>query len=153
MASATVADLVHSSKYSNTLLEPNFVTILSSLLPNLKHQHSKVRLAALDSLEALVMAGCGYELLVERVAPAVLPLVHEHAPSVRLKLVRCTARWMGSTLCLADNHQLADQARYADVRLHIVSRELKAAIVDGHERATLSWRCAGHVCLSFSHHF
>ena len=96
MGCTAVASLAVCSGCSSEALEPQRDPLLSSLLPLLQHQHSRVRLAALDALHALVMRGLGYEALQEKVAPAVHPLVHDHAGSVRAALFASAAQWMGA---------------------------------------------------------
>ncbi|GAB4823764.1 hypothetical protein N2152v2_010810 [Parachlorella kessleri] len=91
-----VATLAVGSGCRSEALEPQLDPLLSSLLPLLQHQHSRVRLAALEALHALVMRGLRYEALQEQVAPAVRPLVHDHAGSVRAALFASAARWMGA---------------------------------------------------------
>ncbi len=87
--------MLASSNCDSQSLEPHLDALLSALLPNLQHQHSRVRLAALEALHALVMTGLRYQVMEERVAPAMQPLVHDHAANVRATVFVSSALWMG----------------------------------------------------------
>lgn len=93
-ACGAVASLADGSCPAQAL-EPHLDALLSSLLPDLQHQHSRVRLEALGALNSLVLKGLRCQALQERVAPAVQPLVHDHAVSVRTALFASAAAWMG----------------------------------------------------------
>ena len=64
----------------------------------LSHQHSRVRLAALQALHALVQAGMPLALMEEAVLAAVCPLAADHAPNVRAALFDYAAQWAGAAL-------------------------------------------------------
>ncbi len=76
------------------LLEP----LVAALTAALAHQHSRVRLAALQALSALVQRGMPLALMQEAVLPAVRPLAQDHAPAIRAALFGCAAQWAGSRL-------------------------------------------------------
>ncbi|KAE9037934.1 hypothetical protein PR003_g6197 [Phytophthora rubi] len=71
-------------------------TIVRPMLVNLGHQHSRVRVCALQALEAAVP--CGSEALPELMKEVLLPtmgkVVFDHAPSVRKQLVITLAAWL-----------------------------------------------------------
>lgn len=109
-------------------LEPHLDTLLSSLLPNLQHQHSRVRLAALEALHALVLKGLRHRDLEERVAPAVQPLAHDHAGGVRTALFASVAQWLGaaagsSGLAGAES-AVAGRTRWVTLRLRFAGQRL-----------------------------
>ncbi|KAJ8530528.1 hypothetical protein ON010_g14384 [Phytophthora cinnamomi] len=66
------------------------------MVANLGHQHSRVRVCALQALEAAVP--CGSEALPELMKEVLLPtvgkVVFDHAPSVRKQLVITLAAWL-----------------------------------------------------------
>lgn len=68
---------------------------VQAIIPNLSHQHSKVRLAALSGLRALVLSGLPAGLLDSQVAPAVKPLTFDHTASVREAYYAALASWLG----------------------------------------------------------
>ncbi|GMF27325.1 unnamed protein product [Phytophthora fragariaefolia] len=71
-------------------------TIVRPMVANLGHQHSRVRVCALQALEAAVP--CGSEALPELMKEVLLPtaakVVFDHAPSVRKQLVITLATWL-----------------------------------------------------------
>ncbi|KAG6609452.1 Elongation factor-type GTP-binding protein [Phytophthora cinnamomi] len=71
-------------------------TIVRPMVANLGHQHSRVRVCALQALEAAVP--CGSEALPELMKEVLLPtvgkVVFDHAPSVRKQLVITLAAWL-----------------------------------------------------------
>lgn len=69
--------------------------LLAALLSSLLHQHSKVRLAILAAMDALVSSGISRDLLQKTLVPGVKPLAHDHAPAVRLALFSAAAHWLG----------------------------------------------------------
>lgn len=82
--------------------------LVLALAVNLGHQHSRVRLASLQALDALVQHGTPLALLQEHVLPAVLPLAHDHAPAIRATLFSAAAQWAGSDVAAED---AADEGR------------------------------------------
>ncbi|KAG7393600.1 HEAT repeat-containing protein 2 [Phytophthora pseudosyringae] len=72
-------------------------TIVRPMVVNLGHQHSRVRVCALQALEAAVPCGSEAlpELMKEVLLPAVSKVVFDHAPSVRKQLVITLAAWLG----------------------------------------------------------
>ncbi|KAG2454165.1 hypothetical protein HYH02_001200 [Chlamydomonas schloesseri] len=76
-------------------LEPAAERLLVSLAPNLQHQHSRVRLAAIQALDALVGAGTPMSLVEGSVVPALRPVGHDRAQQVREAAFAALARWMG----------------------------------------------------------
>ncbi|KAG2432604.1 hypothetical protein HXX76_008944 [Chlamydomonas incerta] len=76
-------------------LEPAAERLLGSLAPNLQHQHSRVRLAAIQALDALVGAGTPMSLVEEAVVPALRPVGHDRSQQVREAAFLALARWMG----------------------------------------------------------
>ncbi|KAF4325053.1 hypothetical protein JM18_000916 [Phytophthora kernoviae] len=71
-------------------------TIVKPIVMNLGHQHSRVRVCALQALEAAVP--CGLEALPELMKEVLLPsinkVVFDHAPSVRKQLVVTLSSWL-----------------------------------------------------------
>ncbi|KAG7401636.1 HEAT repeat-containing protein 2 [Phytophthora boehmeriae] len=71
-------------------------TIVKPMVGNLGHQHSRVRVCALQALEAAVP--CGLEALPELIKEVLLPsiskVVFDHAPSVRKQLMITLASWL-----------------------------------------------------------
>ncbi|GLI65295.1 hypothetical protein VaNZ11_008788 [Volvox africanus] len=76
-------------------LAPEFERLLSSLAPNLQHQHSRVRLSAIQALDALVAAGAPMVLVESAIVPALRPVGHDRAQPVREAAFSALARWMG----------------------------------------------------------
>ncbi|OWZ19534.1 hypothetical protein PHMEG_0006218 [Phytophthora megakarya] len=72
-------------------------TIVRPLAANLGHQHSRVRVCALQALEGAVPCGSEAlpELMKEILLPAVSKVIFDHAPSVRKQLVITLAAWLG----------------------------------------------------------
>ncbi|KAL4096005.1 hypothetical protein PRIC1_009370 [Phytophthora ramorum] len=70
--------------------------IVRPMVVNLGHQHSRVRVCALQALEAAVPCGSEAlpELIKEVLLPAVEKVVFDHAPSVRKQLVITLAAWL-----------------------------------------------------------
>ena len=69
---------------------------LQALLPNLGHQHSRVRLVVIEALGKLVLAGCVPAGLVESlVCPALRPVAYDRTPAVREALFSAVAGWLG----------------------------------------------------------
>ncbi|CAI5745306.1 unnamed protein product [Peronospora destructor] len=70
--------------------------IVRPVVANLGHQHSRVRVCALQALEAAVP--CGSEalpqLMKEVLLPAISKVVLDHAPSVRKQLTITLAAWL-----------------------------------------------------------
>ncbi|GMF15510.1 unnamed protein product [Phytophthora lilii] len=71
-------------------------TIVRPMVANLGHQHSRVRVCALQALEAAVPCGSEAlpELMKEVLIPALSKVVFDHAPSVRKQLVITLAAWL-----------------------------------------------------------
>lgn len=69
---------------------------LQALLPNMAHQHSKVRLALLSGLRALVLSGLPAGLVQSQLAPAIKPLTFDRAGAVREAYYAAVASWLGS---------------------------------------------------------
>uniref|UniRef100_K3W704 TOG domain-containing protein n=1 Tax=Globisporangium ultimum (strain ATCC 200006 / CBS 805.95 / DAOM BR144) TaxID=431595 RepID=K3W704_GLOUD len=69
--------------------------IVKPMVTNLGHQHSRVRVGALQALEALVPCGSDalVELMKEVVLPAVSKVVFDHSASVRKQFVLMLATW------------------------------------------------------------
>uniref|UniRef100_M4BI61 Dynein axonemal assembly factor 5 TPR repeats domain-containing protein n=1 Tax=Hyaloperonospora arabidopsidis (strain Emoy2) TaxID=559515 RepID=M4BI61_HYAAE len=74
-------------------------TIVRPMIANLGHQHSRVRVCALQALEAAVP--CASEalqhLMKELLLPAVSKVVLDQSPSVRKQLVITLATWMAQS--------------------------------------------------------
>jgi hypothetical protein len=58
---------------------------VQSLVHNLTHRHSAVRLAVLKAMDALVLAGAADSVVVDVVVPAMRPLVTVRAPPCSLR--------------------------------------------------------------------
>lgn len=67
-------------------------------MPNLSHQHSKVRLATLSGLKHLVLSGLPAGLMNSQVAPAIKPLTFDHTASVREAYYQALASWLGCSM-------------------------------------------------------
>ena len=93
-AVAALADLQAPAQLPAELLAP----LAGALAANLSHQHSRVRLAALHALHALVLWGVPTAVMEEIILPAVRPLAYDHAPAVRAALFASAAQWAGSQL-------------------------------------------------------
>jgi dynein assembly factor 5 len=78
---------------------------MQAIVPNLSHQHSKVRLAALSGLRELVLSGLPAGLLDSQVAPAVKPLTFDHTASVREAHYAALAAWLGCSQQQQQNQQ------------------------------------------------
>ncbi|GIL76851.1 hypothetical protein Vretifemale_6386 [Volvox reticuliferus] len=76
-------------------LAPEVERLLNSLAPNLQHQHSRVRLSAIQALDALVVAGAPMVMVEGVVVPALRPVGHDRAQPVREAAFSALARWMG----------------------------------------------------------
>ncbi len=77
-------------------MESHAEKMLQALLPNLGHQHSRVRLVTIEALRALVSRGCVPSALVESLAcPALRPVAYDRAPAVREALFAAVAAWLG----------------------------------------------------------
>jgi hypothetical protein len=94
----------------STLQQP-LVAVLAS---NLAHQHSRVRLASLQALHALVQKGMPLAVMQEHVLPAVRPLAHDHATGVRAALFSCAAQLAGSRLAAGAAEAAGDDGRAAN---------------------------------------
>lgn len=72
-------------------------TIVRPIVVNLSHQHSRVRMCALQALEAVVPCGSEalLELMKEELLPAISKVIFDHAPSVRKQLTITLASWLG----------------------------------------------------------
>ncbi len=68
---------------------------MQALLPNLGHQHSRVRLAIAQAVGAVVQAGIPAGLMQTLVAPGVRPLVFDRSAQVRETFMTQLAAWMG----------------------------------------------------------
>jgi dynein assembly factor 5 len=86
-----------------------------ALLPNLLHQHSRVRLAVLAGLRALVLSGLPAGMLESQVAPAIQQLSADHTASVREAYYAALAAWLD---CGADSHQQQDGQEAAAAAAH-----------------------------------
>lgn len=89
--------------------------LVLALAADLTHQHSRVRLASLHALHALVQGGLPLAVMEEAVLPAVRPLPADHAPGVRAALFSCAAQWSGCGLAASgggdDEGRAANQCR------------------------------------------
>lgn len=65
------------------------------MLPNLSHQHSKVRLAILSGLRSLVLSGLPAGLMDKTLAPVIKPLAFDRAVAVREVYYAALASWLG----------------------------------------------------------
>ncbi|ETI37684.1 hypothetical protein, variant 1 [Phytophthora nicotianae] len=85
------------SKYWKNDMGMQIGTIVRPMVVNLSHQHSRVRVCALQALDAAVPCGSEAlpELMKEVLLPAVSKVVFDHAPSVRKQLVCMLAAWLG----------------------------------------------------------
>lgn len=88
--------------------------LVLALAVNLGHQHSRVRLASLQALHAMVQHGVPLALMQESVLPAVRPLAHDHAPAIRAVLFSCMAQWAGSQLPGSGAVDATDDGRAAN---------------------------------------
>lgn len=70
--------------------------IVKPMVTNLCHQHSRVRVSALQALEALIPCGSEAlgELMKDVLYPALRKVMVDRAPSVRKQLVLTIATWM-----------------------------------------------------------
>ena len=93
-ACAAVVGLAGAARLPPAVLEP----LVLALGVNLLHQHSRVRLAGVQAVHALVLHGMPLALMQEHVLPAVRPLAHDHSPAIRAALVSCMAQWAGGQL-------------------------------------------------------
>jgi len=85
-----------SAKVRAEALEPHAEKLLQALLPNLQHQHSRVRLAAIEALDALIGSGAVAAGLVESlVAPGVKAVANDRAANVREALNAGISHWLG----------------------------------------------------------
>jgi HEAT repeat len=80
-------------------LAPHDEALLRALCPNLTHTHSRVRLASVQALDALVAKGMATLLVAELVVPGIRPLASDQAPAVREAAFASVARWLGSDGC------------------------------------------------------
>ncbi|GAX72982.1 hypothetical protein CEUSTIGMA_g434.t1 [Chlamydomonas eustigma] len=77
-------------------LEAHAEKLLQALLPNLQHQHSRVRLVVIEALGSLLGCGCVPGGLVQTlVCPALRPVAYDRAPAVREALFAAVASWLG----------------------------------------------------------
>ncbi|GBG80246.1 hypothetical protein CBR_g30611 [Chara braunii] len=70
-------------------------TLLKALLPSTRHQHSRVRLASLQAIDAVVRCGLPAGMVDETLAPGVRHLALDKAANVRECLFVSVARWLG----------------------------------------------------------
>lgn len=105
-----LAALAAPEPLPSALLQP----LALALTDSLSHQHSRVRLAALQALHSLVQAGMPMALMDEAVLPAVRPLAADHAPGVRAALFDCAAQWAGAALAQPDAPSDDDEGRAAN---------------------------------------
>ncbi|KAG1655968.1 hypothetical protein FOA52_009395 [Chlamydomonas sp. UWO 241] len=79
------------------VVEASSEKLLGAVLPNLGHQHSRVRLSVIEALEALIVGRCIPAALVrDTAAPALRPVAYDRAPAVREALFAALARWLGA---------------------------------------------------------
>lgn len=102
LAQAACTSITHLASLASPAQEPLPALVLKplvvALVADLAHQHSRVRLAALHALSALVQRGMPLALMQEGILPALRPLAQDHVPAVRGALFGCVARWAGSDL-------------------------------------------------------
>lgn len=77
------------------VLERHAEPLLTALVANLGHAHSRVRLASVQALDALVAAGVPGRLIESLVAPGVKAMPADRAPNVREAFFRAVAHWLG----------------------------------------------------------
>jgi hypothetical protein len=109
-AVAALVGLAAPAGLPSSLQQP----LVAVLANNLAHQHSRVRLASLQALHALVQQGMPLALMQEHVLPAVRPLAHDHATGVRAALFSCSAQWAGSRLAAGAGDAAGDDGRAAN---------------------------------------
>ncbi|DBA86358.1 TPA: hypothetical protein ACH3X2_005589 [Trebouxia sp. C0005] len=78
-------------------LRPQHDALLASLLPNLGHQHSRVRVSTLAALDTLVTKGVSEQAMVQVIAPAVKPLVCDRASAVKEQCFAAVGSWLGAS--------------------------------------------------------
>ncbi|KAA6419548.1 MAG: hypothetical protein FRX49_10473 [Trebouxia sp. A1-2] len=78
-------------------LRPQHDALLASLLPNLGHQHSRVRVSTLAALDTLVTKGVSEQAMVQVIAPAVKPLVSDRASAVKEQCFAAVGSWLGAS--------------------------------------------------------
>jgi len=94
-AAAALAAL--AAKLSPAALEAPAERLLQVLVGGLGHPHSRVRLALLSALDALLASGAVQQSLVESIVVAgVRPLASDRAVAVREAFFAALARWMGA---------------------------------------------------------
>lgn len=76
-------------------LDAHAEKLLAGLAANLQHPHSRVRLAVIQALDALLVAGVPPALVASVVAPGVKPAAYDRAPAVREALFTAVAHWLG----------------------------------------------------------
>ncbi|KAF6256970.1 armadillo-type protein [Scenedesmus sp. NREL 46B-D3] len=104
-------------------LEDQAERLLQALLPSLAHQHSKVRLAVLSGLRALVLSGLPAGMVHSQLAPAVKPLTFDRAAAVREAYYAALASWLGCQQGQQQQDAAAAHARcktYAPVLLPLL---------------------------------
>ena len=87
-----------SARAPPSSVEAHAEKLLQALLPNLGHQHSRVRLVVIEALGALVLSGCVPAGLIESlVCPALRPVAYDRTPAVREALFSAVAGWLGGS--------------------------------------------------------
>ncbi|KAJ7555166.1 hypothetical protein O6H91_05G024700 [Diphasiastrum complanatum] len=76
-------------------LKDNVEQVLRVLLLNINHTHSRVRMAVLQAMDAVIGCGLPAGVIAEDLAPMVRVLAFDHSQSVRELFFICVARWQG----------------------------------------------------------
>lgn len=92
---ACVELLLNVAKVCPEALKFNVKKILSSLIQNLNHQHSKVRCVTVNGIDQLVRCGTDHleNAMNEMIVPALKKLLFDRTASVRKELVLLLASW------------------------------------------------------------
>lgn len=70
--------------------------LAATLIANLGHQHSRVRVAVIEALDGLVSRGAlAAGQVAQTIAPGVRPVAYDRAPNVREALFVALAHWLG----------------------------------------------------------
>ncbi|KAK9808847.1 hypothetical protein WJX72_004932 [[Myrmecia] bisecta] len=75
-------------------LQPHLPALIAALLANFGHPHSRVRLASMQALDALVLQGVPTQLMSEMIAPSIRTLADDKTAAVREACFRACAGWL-----------------------------------------------------------
>lgn len=76
-------------------LQPKSGELVKSVIAALTHQHSRVRIASLKALDALVLSGVSAGVIEEVIAPGLVNIVVDQSPAVREMCFEFLAGWLG----------------------------------------------------------